>query len=99
MTEASLITKCDGYEQVWLEFLPMLWQCTVTNCKDDLTAQGLNDKDLESMEDGRLKILFNPHLKVHVHVYLVATWPKMKLHARGIDYLVVSGSLNRGVKL
>lgn len=51
MIEASLITKCDGYEQAWLELLPMLWQYTVTNCKDDLTAQGLDDKDLESMED------------------------------------------------
>ena len=74
MIEASLITNCDGYERAWLELLPMLWQYTITNCKDDLTAQGLDDKDLESMEDGRLKILSDPHLKVHVyvHVYLIA---------------------------
>ena len=61
MIEASLITRCDGYEQAWIELLPTLWQYTITNCKGDLTAQGLDDKDLESMEDGRLKILFDLH--------------------------------------
>ena len=53
--------ECDGYEKAWLELLAMLWQYTVTNCKDDLTTRGLDDKDLESMEEGRLKILSDLH--------------------------------------
>ena len=53
MIEVGLISKCDGYEKAW----PMLWQYTVTNCKGDLDAQGLDDSDLESMEDGKLKML------------------------------------------
>lgn len=68
MIEVGLISKCDGYGKAWSELLPMLWQYTVTNCKGDLDAQGLDDNDLESMEDGKLKMLFDPHYKEHVHV-------------------------------
>ena len=56
-------SKCDGYEKAWSELLPMLWQYTVTNCKGDLDAQGLDDNDL-----GKLKMLSDPHCKEHVHV-------------------------------
>ena len=56
MIEVSLITKQDDYAKAWAELLPKLWDYTVQNNQSDLEAQGLEEEDLASMEDGRLKM-------------------------------------------
>ena len=37
------------------------------NWKGHFDAQGLDGNDLRSMDDGKLKILSDPHYQVHVH--------------------------------
>lgn len=56
MIEVSLVTKRNDYVKAWAELLPKLWDYTVQNSRSDLETQGLEDEDLASMEDGRLKM-------------------------------------------